>query len=74
MLFLPSQQELSDEEIAAVLRQEILRVGAFRGKPTYSWPKFALSIWLRACGKRVSSWHVPHDGGCIGDGGSEAWR
>jgi hypothetical protein len=48
MLFQPPQEELSDAEIAAILRQAVAGAGGSRAARTFFWPGCAPST----CGKQ----------------------
>jgi hypothetical protein len=65
LLFQPPQQELTDEEIAAVLRQSIAGSGRFPEIWMSSLPGSVRSIWLTGCAPRALSWPVQCGGVCI---------
>ena len=66
MLFDPAHDALSDEEIAAVLRQSIAAVqGGFPEAPMSSSLGSAPSTWSRGCGSGDCG--APLDGGCISE-------
>ena len=65
MLFQPPHEELSDEEIAAVLRQSIASAGRLPRHADVSLAGCAPSIWWTASGPRDLSWRGRCSGGCI---------
>ena len=70
LLFQPPQEELTDAEIAEVLRQSIAAAGRLgRHADVFLAGICAASTWSTGSGRLASSYAAPHGGGFIGESG-----